>query len=229
MGRRSEPRKQAEVPVRIFGTDSSGQVFSENVRTVDISRNGVALAGVRAQLSVDEIVGITVGANRVHFRVKWIGKPGTPQARQVGLVNISPTKVPWDIPLPPPAPDNFALVNAEQRQSPRFRCQNPVEIHANGGASYWGTLSDLSLGGCYVEMAVPLEPGERLRIGLWLGQAKIWSDAQVSHRTRGMGFGVKFVKLSPEDREQIRKFLETLSPFAKKAMRPAAGERSVSF
>jgi hypothetical protein len=30
MGRRREPRKEIQAQVRIFGTNSSGQVFSEN-------------------------------------------------------------------------------------------------------------------------------------------------------------------------------------------------------
>jgi hypothetical protein len=51
MGRRSQPRKQIAVPVRIFGTDSRGQVFSEKVLTVNISRNGAELAEVRPELA----------------------------------------------------------------------------------------------------------------------------------------------------------------------------------
>jgi hypothetical protein len=217
------------VPVRIFGTDSTGQVFSENVRTVDISRNGVSVAGVRAKVSLDEIVGLTVGANRVHFRVKWIGKPGTSKAGQVGLVNISPTKPLWDFVLPGASPDSFAAGSVEQRDSARFRCQTSVEIHISGGASCWGTISDLSVGGCYVEMGVPLEPGTGLKVGLWLGQSKVWAEGQISHQTPGMGFGVQFIKIAAEDREQIKKYLQGLSPFAKKANRAVGGEHKSSF
>ena len=64
MGRRSQPRKQIELPVRIFGTDSGGQVFSVQALTINISRNGAELAGVRSKLSLDEIVGLSYGANR---------------------------------------------------------------------------------------------------------------------------------------------------------------------
>ena len=190
MGRRSQPRKQVEVPVRIFGTDSAGQVFSEKVLTVSISRNGAELAAVRSKLNLDEIVGLTYGANRVHFRVKWIGSAGTPQAGHVGLLNIAP----------------------------RFRCQNSVEVHVQG-ASFWGTVADLSLGGCYIEMPIPLQPGTKLRVGIWFGQTKSWADAQVAHRTPGLGIGLKFVQISEEDRNQIRRFLESLAPFARKPMR----------
>ena len=46
MGKRREPRKAIEVQVRIFGTDSDGKIFSENVRTLDVSHSGVLLGGV---------------------------------------------------------------------------------------------------------------------------------------------------------------------------------------
>src|ERR1700686_4414640 len=59
MGRRCQPRKRAEVQVRIFGTDSDSHVFSEKVCTANISRNGATVAGVRPELGLDDIVGLT--------------------------------------------------------------------------------------------------------------------------------------------------------------------------
>jgi PilZ domain len=218
MASRSQPRKQIEVPVRIFGTDSRGQVFSEKVSTVNISRTGAELAGVRSKLSLNEIVGLTYGNNRVHFRVKWIGAEGTSKAGNVGLLNIAPEKPLWDFPLSPGAVDDFQPGSIERRKSTRFRCQNPVEVHVHQGASFWGTVADLSLGGCYVEMPLPLHPGTRLKVGIWFGQAKAWADAQVTHRTPGLGVGVKFIEISEEDLDQIRRFLRNLAPFARKAM-----------
>ena len=79
MGKRREPRKLVEAGVRIFGTDRDGEIFSENVTTLDVSQNGARLAGVKSQLKVDEIVGITYGRNKVHFRVKWVGGPVLPR------------------------------------------------------------------------------------------------------------------------------------------------------
>lgn len=82
MGKRREPRKAIEVSVRIFGTDSAGKVFSEVATTIDVSQSGAKLGGVRAKLKIDEIVGLTSGKNKVHFKVKWTGVPGTPSEGQ---------------------------------------------------------------------------------------------------------------------------------------------------
>jgi hypothetical protein len=100
MGKRREPRQPVEVPVRIFGTDREGKIFSENVTTVDASQNGARLAGVKAQLQLDEIIGVTYGRNKVHFRVKWAGGPGTAAEGQIGVLNLSPDKPFWDFPCP---------------------------------------------------------------------------------------------------------------------------------
>jgi PilZ domain len=219
MGRRSQPREPVTVPVRIFGTDIHGQIFSEKVSTVNVSRNGAELAGVRPDLGLDEIVGLTYGSNRVHFRVKWMGAPGTPGAGHVGLLNIAPEKPLWDFPLPAGAVDDYQAAAVEHRKNPRFRCQNSIEIHVQDGPSFWGTVADLSLSGCYVEIPIPFEVGKKLKVGIWLGQSKAWAEARVAQGTPGMGVGLMFTEISDQDLDQIRRFLANLAPFARKPLR----------
>jgi hypothetical protein len=216
MGKRTEPRKDIEVTVRIFGTDRAGAVFSDKVVTVNISRTGVELAGVQAQLKLEEIIGLSCAANRANFRVKWIGEPGTPKAGHVGLLNASPEKSLWDFPLPSPSVDTFQPSAVERRKNPRFRCQNPVEIHVQNGTSFWGTVADLGLDGCYVEMPIPLQEGTKLKIGLWIEQTKVSAEGEVAHRTPGLGIGIKFNRIANEDLDRIRVFLSNLAPFAQK-------------
>jgi hypothetical protein len=216
MSRRSEPRKEVQVPVRIFGTDAAGAVFSGKALTVNVSAKGVELAGVFTKLTLDEIIGLTYGTNKAYFRVKWIGAADTTKSGHIGLMNISPEKPLWDFPLPLPTLDPYQATFSERRRHPRFRCHNPIEIHVHNGASFWGTVADLSLGGCYVEMPIPLEPKTKLRVGIWIEQLKAWAEDEVAHRTPGMGFGVKFNQISEADLNQIRIFLENLAPFARK-------------
>jgi hypothetical protein len=216
MGRRREPRKEIQAQVRIFGTNSSGQTFSEKAVTVNVSHQGVELSGVQPQLKLDEIIGLTYGTNRVHFRVKWIGEPDTPKAGHVGLLNTSPEKPLWDFPLPPPAPDNHQAKFAETRKHPRFKCHNSVEIHTQAGASFWATIADLSVGGCYIEMTIPLPKETKVKVGIWIGETKCWVDGEVTYSTPGFGTGVKFSKVSELDIERIQQYLATLTRFAKK-------------
>ncbi|HEY3971586.1 MAG TPA: PilZ domain-containing protein [Candidatus Sulfotelmatobacter sp.] len=228
MGKRNDPRLEVQLPVRIFGTDRAGSTFSQKAITVNISRTGAELAAVQPELAVNEIIGLTYGTNRVHFRVKWVGKPGTPKAGHVGLLNISPEKPLWDIALPSTFADAYKPAQIERRQHPRFRCQNSVEIHARSGASFRGTLADLSLGGFYIDMPLPVEPAAKLRVDMWLGQDKVSAEAEVAHKTANVGVGIRFLQISDRDLDLIRAFLNQLSPLARKPILGASGRSNPS-
>src|ERR1700722_4513998 len=142
MGKPTHPRKQIEVPVRIFGTDIHGHIFSEKVNTVTINPSGVELADVHTELKADEIIGLNYASNRTNFRIKWVGTAGTSRAGHVGLLNTAPEKSLWDFPLPDGALDTYQPGSVEMRKHPRFRCQNSIEVHVEGGTSFWGTATD---------------------------------------------------------------------------------------
>jgi hypothetical protein len=210
MGMRREPRKEIKVPVRIFGTDSAGQIFSEKVFTVNISQQGIELCGLKAKPAINEIVGVTYGTTKVHFRVKWIGTPATPSEDHIGLSNISPEKRLWDFPLPAPRADDYRPTT-DRRKHPRLRCTTSVEMHPDGGALIWGKAADLSMGGCFVEMSIPLQQGQKLKIGLWIQEAKLWVNAIVTSSTPGFGIGIKFVDVSDKDTAKLQQHLKVVS------------------
>jgi hypothetical protein len=208
MGKRREPRKDIRVAVRIFGTDRGGQLFSEKVFTVNVSQQGVELSGVQAQPNVDEIVGITHGVTKAHFRVKWVGQPGSGKAGHLGLLNLSPGKNLWDFPLPPPGYDATVRDARDRRASSRAKCANSVEVYPTGEAAPIRTrTADLSLGGCFLEMPNPLPAGTQIRIALWVKDFKLWANAEVITSTPGFGIGVKFTEMTEQDRNQLKQFI----------------------
>jgi len=209
MGKRREPRKEIKVPVRIFGTDRGGQIFSEKVFTVNVSQQGVELGGVQAQPNVDEIVGITHGVTKAHFRVKWVGQPGSDKAGRLGLLNLSPEKNLWDFPLPPPGYDATVRDARDRRANSRMKCASSVEVYPTGEATPIRTrTADLSLGGCFLEMPNPLPVGTQIRIALWVQDFKLWGNAEVITSTPGFGIGVKFTEMTEQDRNQLRQFID---------------------
>jgi hypothetical protein len=219
MGERCEPRVDVQVPVRIFGTDKSGCVFSKKVLTVNVSRVGVELAEIDVQLAVGDIIGLTYASKRGHFRVKWVGTAGSSKEGYVGLMNITPEKPLWDFAIPTVTSDTYAAGLVERRKHPRFRCQNSVEIHVEGGPSYWGNVADLSLGGCYVETPIPLNPGTKLSVAIWIEQSKVIVQGTVVHRTPGLGIGILFHQLSDADQGIVGSFLSRVSPLFRKPLR----------
>ena len=211
MGKRREPRKEIKVPVRIFGTDRGGQIFSEKVFTANVSQQGVLLTGVQAQLNPDEIIGLTYGQAKGHFRVKWVGPPGTPKAGQLGLLNLAPEKAFWDFPLPPPSFDGSVRDAHDRRASPRLKSTNSAEVYPSGEPTPMRTrTADLSLGGCFLEMPNPLPKGTHIRIALWVKESKIWANAEVVTSTPGFGIGVKFTELTQQDRNHLKEFLGSM-------------------
>ncbi|SRR5579872_1000461 len=212
MGKRREPRKDISVPVRIFGTDHGGQVFSEKVSTVNVSRNGAELAGVKAELVIDEILGLTYGQTKGHFRVKWVGPQGTPKAGHLGLLNLSPEKVLWDFPLPAPGPDTAVIPDTkERRQHQRFKCTNSVEVYPDSQAApIRARTADLSQGGCFIEMPNPLSKGTDIKIALWVKDMKIWAKGRVVTSTPGFGIGIQFTEITDQERDYIKQFLISL-------------------
>jgi len=208
-----EPRKAIEVPVRVFGTDCNGKPFYENLTTVDVSLQGAKLGGLKAKLQLDEIIGLTYGKNKAHFRVKWIGTPGTATEGVLGLLNLTPGKPLWDFPISQLDAETADIQpSGERRLWPRVKCSISVEIRAAGEAIIWGKASDLSQGGCFIEMAIPLRNGISFDIALWLGEAKLHLQGQVVSVQPGFGNGVRFLGLTSEHQTHLRRFIETIAP-----------------
>ncbi len=213
MGKRRQPRQEVKLPVRVFGTDAEGKIFSENVSTINISQDGARLSGVKARLLPEEIVGLTYQQKKQHFRVKWQGQPGTPKAGQVGLVNLSPGKPYWDIPLPTFEMDAFKPEQAgERRRYPRYKCSISVELHPESGAMVWAKASDLGLGGCFVEMSIPFKQDAKLKMAIWVGGTKLWAECKVISSTPGFGVGIEFVEFA--DKERLKLFLQSMTQTA---------------
>jgi len=144
MGRRREPRKEIQAQVRIFGTDSSGKVFSDKAVTVNVSRNGAELSGVHPTLNLDEIIGLSYGANRVHFRVKWVGEPGTAKEGHVGLLNTSPEKTSLGLSTTGSCTRHSRAASCGPPKVLSFQVPESVELHTQEGLPS-GTTSDLSV------------------------------------------------------------------------------------
>jgi hypothetical protein len=213
MGKRREPRIDTAVPVRIFGTDTNGRTFSEKLTTLNVSRHGAELGGVQAQLKMGEIIGLTYGTNKAHFRVMWVGLPGTPKQARIGLFNLSPDKPLWDFELPGPGVDGVGITARDphdRRAHPRFKTVNSVEIHSEGQQGpIRARTADLSIGGCYIEMPNPIPKGTQIKIGIWVNDVKLWTEGRVVTSTPGFGIGVQFTQITEDDQRQLQQFLES--------------------
>jgi len=96
----------------------------------------------------------------------------------------------------------------ERRKNPRFKISVPVEIHTEGStAPVHCATSDLSLGGCYIESMYPFPVGTCLDLRLDVSGTLLIA-ARVVTCDPQFGNGIQFIRMLPEDRAILIKFLE---------------------
>jgi len=93
--RQKESRSQQAVRVWVYGTDPSGNPYSQTAYSVDISRSGARLEGVGFLTAPGMMIEIKRGWKKARFRVVWVGQPGTNRSGQVGVLCLEPEKNIW--------------------------------------------------------------------------------------------------------------------------------------
>ncbi len=114
------------------------------------------------------------------------------------------------------------MYSPERRKHPRFTVSVPVEVHAEGSDTpIRCTTSDLSLGGCYIESMYPFPVGATLDLRLQL-ENTLLVEAKVVTSYPQVGNGMEFIRMLPEDRAELRAFLDSI---AKQQELAAAGKK----
>ena len=72
-------------------------------------------------------------------------------------------------------------------------------------------LTDLSLGGCYLEISSPFPPSSRVILSMRAGQVEVRVQGVVRVMHPDCGMGVEFAQGTPEHQAAVEQFLQTLS------------------
>jgi hypothetical protein len=107
----------------------------------------------------------------------------------------------------------MAVEYKERRRYPRYPCDTGVRIHPEKTtAGYWGTLSDISFGGCYVYTFSPLPVGQMVTLIIKIGDAEVDVGGKIVSSHPGVGMGVAFAGFVREDGEQrLKIYLDHLA------------------
>ena len=124
--------------------------------------------------------------------------------------------------MPQPVFDNYRVqTKGERRKYFRTSSMNSVELHPDGqSAPIWGRATDLSPGGCFVEMQVPLAVGSKVKVGIWVNETKLWATGNVVNSRPGFGIGVQFIDLSDADLDRLKQFLRSIARLPSKSQQP---------
>ena len=109
----------------------------------------------------------------------------------------------------------------ERRRFPRYPCDTGVLIRlTEGSGGFWGTLSDISIGGCYVYTFSPLPVGQEVRLAIKANGVEIDVNGKTVSSHPGVGMGVAFSGFPGKEGEQnLKSYLDHLAslPKAKQA------------
>jgi len=98
------------------------------------------------------------------------------------------------------------------RQSPRLRCSGSVEFRTEGGdVRMWGTITDVSLHGCYVEMHTTFPVGTKVDLVLKSFGIRIQAPGTVRTSYPFLGMGICFAEIEPEQQLQLKQLLTVLA------------------
>lgn len=99
-----------------------------------------------------------------------------------------------------------------RRKTARYHCSGGVELRRNESApALWGTLSDISLDGCYVEASATLPAGTDVLFFIRVGDAQIRGRAHVKTSHHAVGMGLEFQHLATEDQQKLDFLVGTLA------------------
>ncbi len=116
-----------------------------------------------------------------------------------------------------------ASIQAERRQFQRVRAAVQIELKIEGtNVPIRVETSDISEGGCYVEMPLTLPKDAKLQILLWLGQDKLVFSGRVATSHPQFGNGIEFCTLSQDCTRKLVQYIDRERLVSDSATSPAA-------
>ena len=97
----------------------------------------------------------------------------------------------------------------DRRAHPRLNCRVTIELQTEeGGLPMCANLTDISMGGCYVETRSILTAGSKVTLRFSMDNAGLSAEGVVTRLDPGAGVAVQFREMNREGRERMFKILE---------------------
>lgn len=120
------------------------------------------------------------------------------------------------VPAPLPAPVSAQAPGAsrtfiERRKTPRLRCSGSLELRAEGtDVRIWGTLTDVGLHGCYVEMNTTFPIGTKVDLVLKSMSIRVETPGIIRATYPFLGMGMSFANTEPQQKLHLQQLLSAL-------------------
>ena len=191
-------RRVLRVPVQIWGMSASGDVFIQQVHTVEVGPVGACIEGLMHELVFGEVIGLEYGNHRARFKVIQVGQKYTPEAGKAELRPLDRVQDFWGLRSGVAAQQS---TSGERRSTARYSCKGSSSIRQLVTRFPLGAaVTDISLSGCYVESMSTLPVGTKVQMVIQVAGVTVNCGATVRTSHPGVGMGLKFEKLSETDR-----------------------------
>jgi hypothetical protein len=115
---------------------------------------------------------------------------------------------------------------SERRRNPRYKCEGSATFRVPGSdVRTWGTFTDLSSGGCYIELKATFPVGALIDLELEMNGVRAQLKGQVQVSYPFLGMGVAFRDMNAEHLRQVQAMIDSVSPTLQKA-HPAEAENT---
>lgn len=109
-------------------------------------------------------------------------------------------------------PGSSSAGQSEKRTSPRFSLIASAEIvEPASGVHISGRVSEISRNGCYLDVLNTLPVGTRLRLTISRDQGSFSSPGRIIYIQQGMGMGIAYVDVPPEQMRILETWLAELN------------------
>jgi diguanylate cyclase (GGDEF)-like protein/putative nucleotidyltransferase with HDIG domain len=99
----------------------------------------------------------------------------------------------------------------DRRLHPRLKCRVAIELQTEtGGPPVFANLTDISMGGCYLETSAILSPGTKIKLGFSMEDGTLTHEGVVLRLDPGSGAAVQFREVNREGRERMLRIIEVV-------------------
>jgi PilZ domain len=235
-------RPSIRFSVTLLGTDRFGKPFLQDARALEVNRLGALIDGFTHRVNPGSTLEIHYQREKASFLVVWVGKEGTDVAGQAWVRPVEADRNIWGVPLENPSqaiiqvpreaetvsgsPNNIQVAGSwsgtERRKHFRYRCQGKafVSVKEDSDQGHFGIFTDITVGGCYVEMGSPFPLGIHVYLKLSVDGAEASVEGRVRSSCPGLGMGISFRGTTPQQLEQLSQLID------RAAGGPEAADRS---
>lgn len=184
--RRRNTRVPVEIPVTLIFDNGTGQ---QRTSTTDVSEGGMAIKLSKRQKTASIRVEFTLPGAEASMQCKAeVAWEGSSQQAGIRFVDMTPE-----------ARDQLKAWLNQHSEEPE-KDDPPVSCK----------LTDLSLGGCYLEMTSPFPVRTLVVLSMRVGNLQVKAEGVVRVMHPEIGMGVEFTQKTKQQREHVEAFIQAL-------------------